>query len=120
MADPIPQTLGHAARTGLTQLGGAGAAFGHRECRDPCCGGAGAGTVWKYMQVIEPSFIDQAQAVLEHGFVFGGKTGDQVGTEGDAGAQGARAGGCLDYVLAQMAALHAFENHVRASLHREM
>ena len=116
LADLAVQALRQPAGTGFTQLGGAGAALGHRQCGDAGGGRASARAVGEDMKVIEPGFIDQAEAVLEHGLVFGGKGGDQVGTKGDAGTQRAGAVGGIDDVLAQMAALHALEDHVRASL----
>ena len=58
--------------------------------------------------------VDNGAAVGEHRVGFGGKTRNEVGTDGNFGACALQAGNKIDGLSAGMAALHAFEDHVVA------
>ena len=88
-----------------------------RHARSRC---AGARRVGENMQIGEPTLVHEPDRVLEHGFGLGRETGDHVGPEGDFGPGRLQAFAQGDGVVAQMAALHALEDHVVAGLQGEV
>ncbi len=72
------------------------------------------------MEIGEPGLADKAACVRSHLLGLGRETGDEIGAEGGIGAQAAHLVAEVDRMLAQMAALHALEDHVVAGLHRQM
>ena len=72
------------------------------------------------MEEGERGGFDQIEAALEHRLGLGGKAGDQIGAEGDAGTQGSHAIAEGQRLAVGMAPLHALEHHVVAGLEAEM
>lgn len=72
------------------------------------------------MEVSEVGLGDDAQGVLEHGVVFGGEAGDDVGAEDHFGPKAAQSAHHVERLGAGVAALHALQDHVVARLQAEM
>src|SRR5439155_1365351 len=89
--------------------------LGHARCRR-----AGAGRIGKDMEEAEAAILHQAQTVLEHRFALGGKSGDQVGAEGNIGAKGARPPTEGDRIGPAVPPLHALQDQIVARLQREV
>ena len=106
--------------SGGAQAGGAFAAHGHGDGRHAGGGGIGPFAIGKDVQERDLRFGDEGEGIAEQVFGFGREAGDQVGADGDAGPQAAGAGDDIERILAQMPALHALEDEVRAGLHGEV
>lgn len=68
------------------------------------------------MQMGKAAFLDNLQRVLEHFLGLGRETGDDIRAEHDIRAKSARCLAKANGIVAQMAALHALQDHVVASL----
>ena len=79
-----------------------------------------ARTEGKYVQIGEGCLIDEPQRVFELRFGFGWKTGDQIRTESSFRPNATHLLAKADDVVTRVAALHAFQDQIVASLHRDM
>ncbi len=60
----------------------------------------------------QAAFLDDLHRVLEHVLGFGWKAGDDIRAEHDIGAQRTHGFAKANGIVAQMAAFHAFQDHV--------
>ncbi len=72
------------------------------------------------MKECEVTVLNQLQRVLEHRLGLGREARDDVGAEDDTGPEAASVLAKPDRVVTQVAALHALQDHVVASLKAEM
>ena len=110
------QMARHLGLTGGAQRSGAGFDRGavhgwHFRSR-----GAFARRIRKYVQPSQIAIAHQIKRALEHLIGFGRETGDDIGAKHHIRAQFASLFTKRNGIIAQVAAFHAFENHIMAML----
>ena len=102
--------------TGLAQTAGAILDRFAVHLRHPRGGGALAGAVGEDVQPCQRAVLDQFQRVFEMRLGLGREARDDIGPKGHLGAQLARLFREPDRIIAQVTALHPFQDQVVAML----
>ncbi|MBF8273932.1 MAG: hypothetical protein HW380_3037 [Magnetococcales bacterium] len=82
----------------------------------PSGGGVGTLGVGEYVKEAQSAFLHHGQGVGEGHFGFGGKSGDEVGPQGDIGVDAAQLVDAFEYVTALAVASHALADQIIAAL----